>query len=419
MFAFLECKLSPASSLYATLLIFSGMVAAVVAYIAWQRRHSTGGKPLLWMMIAMVVWTWTYALHWISPYWPLPFFWLDCTYFGVVSVPGLIFCFSVQTFLQDRRFSKKYWVLLLIEPLLTLILLWSDPYHHLFFGNFRLSDTSDIFSGGPWFWANVIYSYLLLLAAFYFFVSAYVKSQGAIYRKQVGICLIGSSILFVVNASGVLGFHPLPGLDLTPILFTITGLSFVISLLSYRMLDLVPVARDVLLDQMQDGMIVMDDLGRIIDINQAASRLINNSINVLTGKKLEESIAAIPELKEALLPAIPGSMQVRIKGIMDRVLDIQTIPLQPSFSSTRGFLISWRDITQLKQTETDLRRANEALSVNLDEINQLRKSLEAQVIRDPLTGLFNRRFLENVLAGEVCPRRKAENADQYFDDRHR
>lgn len=390
------------SHLYAALLILSGVLAFVLSVLAWQRRQASGGIALFYLMSSMVIWTWTYALHWIFPDYPKPFFWLDSTYFGVVATPVLTLLFALQITHPNLRVTRSLLILFFIEPAVTLLLLWTDPLHHLFYGGFRLQSINYIYDGGPWFWINVVYSYLLLAVSFSLLVVAFIKRRGKIYRIQLGICLVGLGFLFFINILSMLGYHPLPGLDLTPVLFIITGIFFAISLLYYRMLDLVPVAQHILMDQMQDGMIVVDSAGWILDINRAAAALFRKAPNDLIGVKLVDVTAPLPELGKALLPLQQTGQQVTIDGGVPQILDIQVTVLNQFNGNLQGYLISWRDITHLKRIEIELRQANQTLNRNLFEINALKASLEEQVIRDPLTNLFNRRFIENVLPDEFA-----------------
>jgi len=396
----LELKVPVSPDLYAAFLILSGIVACVLSILAWRRRQADGGTALFYLMIAMIIWTWTYALHWIFPDWPKPFFWLDATYAGVVATPALTFLFALQTARPGYRIAKHIRLILLIEPVVTLALLWTDPLHHLFYGGFRNQSENFIFNGGPWFWINLIYSYLFLAASLVLLVAALIRGRGNIHRNQLRVCIAGLALMFVINILGVFDFHPLPGLDLTPVLFIMTGSFFAISLLYFRMLDLVPVAKDVLMDQMQDGMIVVDTSGRILDINRAAAALFGKTAGDLIGLDLAAAAAPFPALAQALFPLRNSSQQVEIDTGPHQILDVQITFLNQPGAKLEGFLISWRDITQLKKVEIELRQANQALYRNLFEISELKASLEEQVIRDPLTYLFNRRFIENVLPDE-------------------
>lgn len=392
--------MAESSLLYSALLIFSGIVALAVLILAFPRRSAQGGLPLVYMMAAMMVWSWAYALHWLFPTWPAPFFWLDATYIGVVFAPVVLLAFALQLSQNGAWLNRSTITILLIEPLVTLLILWSDPYHNLFYGNLRQAGMSSIYAGGPWFWINIVYVYALCLTAFGILAYAWIKSRGGIYRKQIGISLGALGMLFVVSFITLVGLNPFPNLDLTPILFSISGIFLGTGLLRYRMLDLAPLAQSVLLDQMLDGMLVVDEPGRVIEANRVAARLIGTSIDQLIGKDLRPLLESQPGFGNKLPPrGATGRFTITFLG--DVTLDIQISPLVGKDALQRGVLITWRDISHIKKVEEDLRAANESLSKHLRQIESLQDTLREQAIRDALTGLFNRRFIEITLQKEI------------------
>jgi diguanylate cyclase (GGDEF)-like protein len=62
----------------------------------------------------------------------------------------------------------------------------------------------------------------------------------------------------------------------------------------------------------------------------------------------------------------------------------------------------FRDVTDRKEVEKDLRRAMDRLQTQLIEIGVLQSQLREQAIRDALTNLFNRRYLEETLERELA-----------------
>ena len=60
-----------------------------------------------------------------------------------------------------------------------------------------------------------------------------------------------------------------------------------------------------------------------------------------------------------------------------------------------------RDITRRKQAEEALKSANEMLKLRVEEVEQLQAELREQALRDPLTGLYNRRYLSETLPREI------------------
>lgn len=387
---------------YAAFLLIAGSLGVVALLLAWRRRSAPGGAPLIGMMITLITWTWTYALFWLSPQYPAPFFWLDMTYLGVVFMPVAQFVFAYEVIRHKKWRDRPTLAALLVIPLATLVILWTDPYHGLFFAGARSPGEGRIFSGGPWFWVNVIYSYALVLGAYGMLLVGFVRSRASLYRRQLGIALLGVVVPLVVNILGIFGVHFLPELDLTPILFSITGLFFTIGLVTFRLLDIVPVAQSVLLDQMNDGMLVLDAKGRIIELNNAACKLFGRRRSSLIGKGFSITGSSFAEIIEQSAPLRLVNKQITFGDNPGQVLDVQVTPLQAESSLEQTLLVTWRDVTRLKQTEEELRIANQALTEHVRKIEALQEILKEQAIRDPLTGLFNRRFFENALPKELA-----------------
>lgn len=387
---------------YSTLLFVSGAIALLVLRIAVRRRTSIGGKTLIGMMLAMTIWSWMYALHWAFPTWPARFFWLDATYIGVVAIPVLVLIFAINLTKLNFKFKKKYVILFSIIPVLTLIILWTDPYTNLFFGGQRSSSDNSIYSGGVWFWISIIYDYGLLITGLIYMISAWVRIRGGIYRAQLTYAIMGVSIPLLVSMLGIAGFHPLPGLDLIPFSFIISGIFFLISLHIFHFLDLIPIAHDALIDHMSDGMIVLDTKKRVVDANNSACRLLDTKKPAIVGRTIDEVVRATDLFPDWTgLEEAPAQVIMTFSEMADMTLDVQINPLLSDEGEKIGYLIVWRDITELKRVEDELRATNIILIGQLQKIEVLQKELLEEVVRDPLTGAFNRRFLEKTLPKEL------------------
>ena len=76
---------------YAVWLIVSGVVALWVAWLGWHRRTASGALALTALMLALAVWSLTYAVHWLCVVPEARAFWLKMTFFGVVTAPVAFF----------------------------------------------------------------------------------------------------------------------------------------------------------------------------------------------------------------------------------------------------------------------------------------------------------------------------------------
>ena len=178
--------------LYSTILSVASLLSLGVALLVWQRRHAPGGMTLTCFMLGLAWWSGTYALFWSSlP--PSGLFWLNATYLGVVSVIPAFFLFVLQFTDRQHWLTRRLFALLFGMGLLTLVLLWTDPWHGLFFAGLRSETDSTIFSGGPWFWTFFIYAYSLNLLGLLLLVKEW-RSSHAFYRRQVGLLLLAALI---------------------------------------------------------------------------------------------------------------------------------------------------------------------------------------------------------------------------------
>ncbi len=376
---------------YALWLLVSAATAASVAGLVWRRRPAPGATALTLLLLALVEWSFTYALHWLTAAPAARLFWLDATYLGAVCAPTALFVFSLDYTQRGDNLTPGRLGLLAVEPLITFLLLWTDPWHGLFFGGQRSANASTILSGGPWFWINVIYSYSLVLVGIALLAQAFWRSPRQ-YRGQTGTLLLGALLPWASNVLSLLGGNPFPNLDLTPLAFTATGLIFAWGLVGFQLLDIVPVARHALVEQMRDGVLVLDARNRIVDLNPAARAHLRLAAAPL-GQPAETQLAHWPAVAAQLhaAPEVHAELTLEEDG---RFWDIRLTPLRDRKGRLTGRLVVWRDTT-------DLRRANQALSAHLNEIASLHDQLREQAIRDPLTGLFNRRYLTETFDREL------------------
>ncbi len=213
--------------------------------------------------------------------------------------------------------------------------------------------TGLITSGGPWFYVFTFYSYGLMGISLVLLLRYYQRSS-EFYRRQVLIIIVGILMPWIVNVLVVLGWVPLEGLDLTPIAFTLTGLLVAYGLFGYHMMDLVPVGRDVLVENLDDAIVMLDPQDRIVDINPKALEFAKRPSSQLIGNKLQD---VFPQWVEVISNAASreGRNEVKLENAPFAFLDLMTVLLKDRQGQVMGKLASWRDITERKEVEGKLR----------------------------------------------------------------
>jgi diguanylate cyclase (GGDEF)-like protein/PAS domain S-box-containing protein len=370
--------MTPPDIAYSGVLMTAGIICIVAGLIVLQtRRNASGSIPLMILLFALSWWDLTYSLFWADVPGPYPNFWLYITYVGAVTVPAALMTFAMQLSEMDDWLKPPLVIGLCIEPLLVLMLLFTDPWHGLFFAGKQTKNIGVILAAGPVFWANVVYSYLLILIGMVVLVRRFIQASG-IYKHQMGVVLVGAGIPWINSIIFVSGLSPFPNADNTPFSFTIAGLAFTYALLRYGLLDILPIARHVLIESMSDGVIVLDARNRLVDINPAAERVLGLST---IGKPVEDIFSAWPGVVEAFYEVKDIRAEVSIGKPSQSFLDLKISPLYDSRSNFIGRLMIWRDITPLRKAQMEL---------------------QEQAIRDSLTGLYNRRYLNEMLERELA-----------------
>lgn len=340
---------------YAIALLISTIVSIVVANIAWQRRSAVGGTSLFIVMTAAVVWSFTYAIRWLVTYEWAQNFWLDATYFGVVVAPTAILVLALEYTGRIHMLTTRIKLALSIIPVLTIIILWTDPWHGLFYDSKRTGEA--ILNGGVWFWIFIIYTYLTMIIASFLMIQKIIRDK-QFFQIQASLLLAGFILPWFGNIVSMLGVSPFPGLDMTPFLFSVSGICFMFGLFRFGLFDIVPIARSSLMENLQDGVLVIDKENRIVDLNPAAQKILEIPAGVI-GKSVQEISEEYPKLQLVKETADSSRSVIVITSDKDREYDMNTLALTDRLNKLEGKIITLHDVTEYKEVEEKIRRSEE------------------------------------------------------------
>jgi PAS domain S-box-containing protein len=345
---------------YVFILAIAALISATLAFLALRRRPARGATVLALLMLAAYEWSVGYVMELGSVNLRDQIFWAKVQYLGIVSVPLLWLILSVQYTGRERWLSRRNLALLAIVPFLTLGLVWTNEFHGLIW---RQIDQTTIGSSvlldltyGGVFWLYFAFSYVLLLAGSILIVQALVSSP-ELYRGQASTLLAGVLIPWVGNLLYVTGLSPFARLDLTPFAFTLSGLALAGAILRYRLLDIVPVARDTVIEGMDDGMFVLDVENRVIDVNPAAERAMGRSRAIVVGKPMGQALPGVLVDLVQRRRAGEGYAEITLgEGAERRIYEVRISALYGRQNRLSGRLVVLHDITQRKRAEEALQR---------------------------------------------------------------
>ena len=340
-----------------------------------------------------------------DPNWQL--FWFDVLTFGAIMGTPAFWAFGVEFTNHKHWLTLKNILLINFIPVVSVLLGWTTKYHGLFYAvrdlTTKLPNGDWNFTPGPFYWVYIVYSYSVAIFTIGLIVRAFFQASPA-HRGQFATILFGTLIPLAGNLLYILfvGVGKGQNIDPTPLLFTVMGGIYAYGLLHYRLFDVVPIARHTLVENMQDGVIVVDAQNRVVDVNSSALRWLKWDQSYPVGRDVKELLKTWFDQFSNFPVNIYVQTEVHTTGITETYFDLRIEPILNKEKVLTGRLIVFRDITRQKMAEKALFEAHDRLKLHLKEIELLQDELREQAIRDPLTGLFNRRYMEETLERELA-----------------
>ena len=345
-------------------LLACSVIAGFVAVYVWQRRAmASGAVPLVLIAIACGAWSLGYALEIAGSDLPTKIIWGKSQYIGIVTVPLLWVIFASAHSKPGFLITPRNMILLSIVPLITLLLAFTTERHGLIWSRIQIHAVGT-FSAlqvehGIWFWVYWLYAYILLVAGTVFILRSFNRSKGLFRRQNIAL-LIALLIPWIGNLLYVLDLSPIPNLDITPFAFTISVTIFALGIFRWKLANLAPVARDLVVEKMPDGMIVLDAHGNIVDLNPALQKALGVSASQAIGQRSKDLFNAWPSLVERYEHMLEAQDEIVLgEGDSRTWFELRMSPLFDRRDRLLGRVVTVRDITERKQMEEALRLSEE------------------------------------------------------------
>jgi PAS domain S-box-containing protein len=301
-------------------------------------------------------------------------------------------------------------VLVWAIPVATLLLAWTNEQHHFYWTAITEVATPAgprlVYTGAPWYWIHAAYSYFLILIGTATLVRG-LRRFPPPYRRQTALIIVGAIVPWAGNLLYLSRALPV---DLTPIAFTASGACFTWGIYRYRLFGLVPVARDMVVDSMDDGVIVLDAQRRLVDLNAAAERFTGCTAASL-GRPIDEVVSWWNEAVDEDRPLAEGQPAIVKVEPGPRYFEVKVSAVRDSQRRFVGWLVIVHDISS--------RRRNEAERYAFDRRLQEQQKSESLMVlaggvahdfNNLLTGILGNADLLSILSPPNSDQRRASES---------
>lgn len=325
----------------------------------------------IFLLLSVAEWIVAQVLEYISVSFQAKLLWNKLQFVGIAILPvaWLGFCFE---YLSYKKFIKlKYFLLFGLIPILFLVLLFTNHFHHLIWKNSFLSANTEFLHKeyNIFFWIFIGYTYTLLSWGFIMLLYVRFKSRH-LYRSQSTAILIAASFPIVASIIDVTGI--ITQYDITPVAFSITSFILIYGFARLQFNDTVPVAYQTAIESMSDLVIVLDKNNNIFYANPAAAILFEQ-------KKVPIQRKEITHFIPHLLPVIKKTPYSKLETIelelKKKIYDVKISPILDWRQRSVSNIIVLREITQLKRTEDKLRKITQELEIRVK--NRTKELIEA------------------------------------------
>jgi PAS domain S-box-containing protein len=403
------------------------LALSVTCYIWGRRGEAPGAIYLALLMIGIGEWAFCgaaeYVLRDVGPkIWCSKFSYLGINLIGVVWLLFAVHFRGKSEWLSPRRILS-----LCVIPIAIILLAFTNEIHLLVWPTITSVTRGGLFlleyEHGPVYWVAFSYSYLLVVAGTVLIIQQALRLP-KLYRLQSWTLVIAALIPWVTSFVYALRLGPYPEVDFTPITLTATGLLMTWNLFTLRLLDIAPMAHEVLFREIPDAVLVTDSQDRLVNLNTAGEKWYGISADSSVGTPLSIILSDSPAVLDRYNNNTDGVCEESQSDLADsRWVDVRVKQLTNRHQHKVGKILMLRDVTEQRQVELalldlerKLERSQRMESLGIlaggiaHDFNNLLLGIMGYIdltLMDDSLSLTHRRNLEAALkashrAGEIC-----------------
>lgn len=349
----------PGSLPYAVPLVFTAILTGALAFYSFRHREAAGATTLGAMLIALAAWCILAAAEFMAPTLSGKILFAKLQYGAVGCALPLWLALALRYTQRAHWLNWRSRFLLSLPGLIIFPLVLTNEWHHLVWVRVGLDPTGSpallILERGVASSMYTLAAYAFVFSGIVLYLATFTRST-PLYRQQVGIIVLCSLLPLTAHVLYFVGLTPQPGLNLTPFAFGVSVAILAAGFFRFSLLDLSPIAAQIVIDHMRDVVIVLDAHNRFISLNPAACKLLNVGEEVI-GRHVVDVIGDSEEVRRFLnVQEIQTVVEVG-EGDDRRWYELTISPLRDGRGVMLGRAVLLHDLTRersLLQLRDDL-----------------------------------------------------------------
>ena len=378
-----------------TALLFFSCGALFFVCLLAIRKRSTSGFPAILLALAglfVAIYDIGYAMEINTVDIAETFFWVRFQHWGIQLVTPTWFLFALLIVRKNKTVSPYMVTLIFFPPIIALLASQTLGGLNLLHSNPGLAGgellSRFVYDKGWAMYLVVIVQSAYLIASIVLLAISFARGF-PIPRNQSAIYLLGTALPLVSSLAYNFDITPYNA-DTTPIVLGLSVLLFMVGFFKVGLLDIVPLARDVIFEGQGDGVLVIDRRGRLTDSNQGMRSILPALENTEPGASARDTFVGHGALEELLDRDPPSAIEYEAGTASgSRIFHVTSAQLHGASGKSLGKLLTFHDVTEMKE---------------------LQRRLETMATHDELTGLYNRRYLNDFATREI-DKARAEGSD--------
>ncbi|WP_284013514.1 histidine kinase N-terminal 7TM domain-containing protein [Halobaculum litoreum] len=350
--------------------LLAAAVSAGIALVAYRRRTRPGALALAVLTLSSAVWTASSAVA-LGTFDPGTRQAMETlVYLGRGTLPVAWLVFAVSYAGLSDRFSPAHLVAVSVVPATAFLLTATAPLHDLLWTDYRVVGSAVAgvrFDPGPLFYLHVGYSYALIGLGT--LVLGWALAGDDRLRSMEGVAVaLGSGLAFVASLSWLFGVVPVPGVDPTPMVLSVSCVLFAVVVFRRDLIGRSPaprvLGRRVALEGFSDAVLITDAEGRVVDANASArERLPTEPVGEPVAGLLDAATAPAAGRHDLRVPTVDGP----------KPFSVSVSPVRNRFGRSIGSTCVLRDVSGRERREQRLAVLSRVLRHNLrNDVNVIR-----------------------------------------------